>query len=1331
MNFKFPYGTNEPYFSKKEPEEASREKALGLSKLFGSTVALGALGFANNPLGPGNIHDVYYKTLRVMGHAFPMGLFASLRLPEIISPFTSTHFKSGGLSNSQVLFDSNFLGHSHTLQYLSNVSGLSPSTLRSHGVGLGGILRWQQDIGIDGNLGQGKLFVDYNNKSQLIAQNILLQERSHAVGDVFSPRSSANQYAEGMSSVINPNLNPNVLFSTVDAQTGKVTGSHRWMPIPGPVGDISSSENIIRRTTLPRGFLAFKAQRLNNAIKTISDNVPIFGEILEPLLEKTGIILENKPALKMYASYAGLGSKIGAMGLSIGYYNWWMRYQADDNFLKKEMGYAASSTALASTIGWIGRSYKGPKGASLLKQISSINPKTAAFVGLSAFMTQNLLPGFDKGVYAGVSKTLSQASIFSAQLGENTGLSAYRQKLDELMPGITGTNVSIFTGLLGYAATEMLLPGENRYKKFYKHLKTDLNGLNFRDTLSKWIFTPKRLDNIYHSWEKVSYNLPYGVDINAYKALVASGSAPRPTIPFQVENENFANTLKKLPGSTSFATKLEMIADHLMQDKHARYKNLSAGAAAFAIGFTAHKILTTGIVGSLKSSDDLKKEQSGEKLVAVRKGRWWGAGGTPWDGSKVSYYRPSLSKIIESDAVNKNIWGEEDVEKYSPIHRWFLKNFSYYLEDKNYYNRPYPVTTPAFSSIPVAGDFLAATIGKLIKPERYQFTDTWMKQENGEESYLSVPSWKDSNPNLKLGGTGIGKPLSPSSVEFMYSQTQYKLRELQGLFGFFQNTIEKGFTGSETYIPNVPILAASGDQDSTNKMYWDLELGGLFGSTEIVRRFLPKDRLETRNRYNPIINQMPSWIPEDYKTGDPYTKLPLGDVRLPGAGYEALYPELKGINPENYPIWHKYHILGNIAPYSEEFKELKMKVGKMKKDPTLKQEIRSLIEETDRNIEAQRLKRNYYVPSEKNLDDSPTEMFIRSSYFSILDTVKRIAAPAEYLVFGGFRPFQKFLPPGTALQDYENYKIYGSETSFWTPEAAWRDYIGPSLASSLRLLGVNIVPPQVEEKRQIDNYFDQLSYYKYMNLAMEAKRNGNIKEAKDFEKQARKTVTGVNPYGHPLSVYAALPQTEKEYYDAFRNASDEERSRLLEILPENQKEIFAVLWSKQDKVAQKYKKFRTDDSLRSLYEVSDLKKYLSYEDFVTYTKTENELSNSGLPADDWVGWRKEVDPTDVKLKWLESKGYDIHNFNLWESQQKMLARKPYLEGVEDAINVPLNNSLTSSFKQLFNKFKSDNNYTNYIINKNNNSYLNGKAVVIVNDNREDEIKKLYREYDEK
>jgi hypothetical protein len=118
--------------------------------------------------------------------------------------------------------------------------------------------------------------------------------------------------------------------------------------------------------------------------------------------------------------------------------------------------------------------------------------------------------------------------------------------------------------------------------------------------------------------------------------------------------------------------------------------------------------------------------------------------------------------------------------------------------------------------------------------------------------------------------------------------------------------------------------------DNFSRQYYERELGaGLgpapsfkehFGYTEPFRRFVQREDFSPQA--NEIPNTMPSWLPGDdymtnFKVGDPFTKVDEGYVRLPGAGYEAIHPELKGLDPEDYPDIHKLAILGDVAHYNQ------------------------------------------------------------------------------------------------------------------------------------------------------------------------------------------------------------------------------------------------------------------------------------------------------------------------------------------------------------------------------------------------------------------------------
>ena len=104
----------------------------------------------------------------------------------------------------------------------------------------------------------------------------------------------------------------------------------------------------------------------------------------------------------------------------------------------------------------------------------------------------------------------------------------------------------------------------------------------------------------------------------------------------------------------------------------------------------------------------------------------------------------------------------------------------------------------------------------------------------------------------------------------------------------------------------------------------------MFGYTEPLRRLVQRE--DFTHQANEIANTMPSWMPGDdyytnFRVGDPYVKVDQGFARLPGSGYAALHPELKDVNPEDYPDIHKLAILADVAPYSREYNTFRQKVS--------------------------------------------------------------------------------------------------------------------------------------------------------------------------------------------------------------------------------------------------------------------------------------------------------------------------------------------------------------------------------------------------------------------
>jgi hypothetical protein len=170
-----------------------------------------------------------------------------------------------------------------------------------------------------------------------------------------------------------------------------------------------------------------------------------------------------------------------------------------------------------------------------------------------------------------------------------------------------------------------------------------------------------------------------------------------------------------------------------------------------------------------------------------------------------------------------------------------------------------------------------------------------------------------------------------------------------------------------------------------SRRYYEHELGaGIgpspsmkehFGYTEPFRRFVQRESFSPQA--NAIPNTMPSWLSgDDYLTnfhlGDPYIKVDEGYARLPGAGYGALHPELKGVDPNDYPDIHKLAILADVAPYSREYNIFRSKVGADSTDNTeLRIEYEKILDRVRQTRESVIKMDNYPSPSLRPIRHHP------------------------------------------------------------------------------------------------------------------------------------------------------------------------------------------------------------------------------------------------------------------------------------------------------------------------------------------------------------------------
>jgi hypothetical protein len=150
-------------------------------------------------------------------------------------------------------------------------------------------------------------------------------------------------------------------------------------------------------------------------------------------------------------------------------------------------------------------------------------------------------------------------------------------------------------------------------------------------------------------------------------------------------------------------------------------------------------------------------------------------------------------------------------------------------------------------------------------------------------------------------------PLNDYGADIAHSLTQ-----LGGMYGF----LGEEMFGEDSYKLR---YEQAGNMYSFTRSFWDANIGGLGGGImEIGRRFFPSED-RSRVNVNPLVNNMPDWLPQRYLTGDAYAALPKGDMRMPGKGYETLNA-LHGDQFGEYGAFDRFKILADIAPTSEEYK---------------------------------------------------------------------------------------------------------------------------------------------------------------------------------------------------------------------------------------------------------------------------------------------------------------------------------------------------------------------------------------------------------------------------
>lgn len=176
-----------------------------------------------------------------------------------------------------------------------------------------------------------------------------------------------------------------------------------------------------------------------------------------------------------------------------------------------------------------------------------------------------------------------------------------------------------------------------------------------------------------------------------------------------------------------------------------------------------------------------------------------------------------------------------------------------------------------------------------------------------------------------------GDMVDKNIINNYVQDASHSIKQLSGIYNFLG---EFAF-GEQSYKFR---YADAGSMTSFSRAFWDSNIGGFGGEMmEIARRFFPSED-KSIIRYNPLRNSMPEWMPERFLTGDPFTSLPKGEMRLPGKGYETLN-DLHSDMFGEYGAFDRFKILADIAPTSEEYKLWRNIARNTVQDPNLVKEM--------------------------------------------------------------------------------------------------------------------------------------------------------------------------------------------------------------------------------------------------------------------------------------------------------------------------------------------------------------------------------------------------------
>lgn len=757
--------------------------------------------------------------------------------------------------------------------------------------------------------------------------------------------------------------------------------------------------------------------------------------------------------------------------------------------------------------------------------------------------------------------------------------------------------------------------------------------------------------------------------------------------------------------------------------------------ALFALPF-----LPGALIG--ESSTDLLDKYTGKKEVENRANRWWLAGGNRFEGDQIKNYQASWVARTLANTKDEALY-DGDMQKkldfdpiYSPLK--YIRN-PYKYEESTQESRPYPVWGMEVSYGSFLGKIFQGTVGEIIKPtilspqfkaglvttdgsatssslvgvegalnntatmtskespQTYVLKDKETVEGSGGVEPLAIKN-KDGSFTIKTDARREDKKLIESGMMLKEDDAKVEsvsqpLKKAYAALGDFVGL--KGFVGN-SLLNSMGIdiensdrqLARSGHATSLAALIQDQNLGDIGGLGEFQRRMVPTSADSKQQQINPLRNKVaPSWLPKDeskyyldFGKGDYWSKISNAEARLPGQGYASLHKEVEGIDPENYPLAHKYKILSDVAMGSAEQISLKKQLLSKVNAGELVGEDKDLFYNTLEQEQNKSEKRKF---NEYKTDEEKANLSVGGKILNKLWEIGAHRSETSLEPLTPFRPASKFIHQRSAIEDYNKTMLQGPDTGIWSNPYEHFVRVAWNRTKDALLPGIQ-KPIEATERDNVEEYFDKLEYIK-------ARRNNDTNAV--LKTTVGRSFAGIQDSTDMNRFKRSLSKDQRLYVDSFSRETDPNRRKeILSMLPKDVGMNYMDIWNntqvaekakregKDIRVAVKEEYSKNTKKIAEVYKVppqkaaepSD-KKQLDPELETRLKAADIEAekfvsSKTGVPSKDWLGWDPRLSMQDIKLRTLTMGKADIFKYGFWKPDKERNERIVALDKEQEVTN---------------------------------------------------------------